>query len=118
MTTKLTIQIVRAAVLAALVLPSRAAAQAAPPAIGPFVVDVRGPVPRFSREPQLAASRGLTELELPGSGLGVDAGAHLYFYRWKANTFGVGGQITLGRSHSSGAASTGQTSQRAVTERF
>ena len=98
-------------------LANRLEAQEPPPPIGPFVVDIRGTIPRFGSDPQLAASRALNELELPGSGFGVDAGVHLYPLRWKAITFGVGGQVTFGRSHSSGNNEAGAVF-RPVTERL
>src|SRR5438034_920497 len=60
-----------------------ASAQEPPPRIGPIVLDLHGTIPRFPDEdPALAASRGLSISELPGTGLGVQAGAHLYFIRW------------------------------------
>jgi len=96
-------------------LPARLDAQDPPPPIGPFVVDISGTVPRFGSDPQLANSRALNELELPGSGFGIDVGAHVYPLRWKAVTFGVGGQVTYGRSHSSGSNQTGAV-LRPVTE--
>src|SRR5262249_50158553 len=68
-------------------------------------------------QPQLAQSRGVSEFELPGGGFGVDADAQYYFFRWKAVTFGVGGQVTLARSHSA-ETSVGGVVERAVTERF
>jgi hypothetical protein len=89
-----------------------------PPRIGPFVVDVRGTVPNFVADPQLAQSRGLTESELPGRGLGADAGVHVYLLRWRAITFGIGGQLTLARSHASAESVGGVETGRAVTERF
>ena len=49
-----------------------------PPPIGPFVVDLHGVVPRFGDDPLLAESRGLNQTELPGPGLGISAGAHVY----------------------------------------
>lgn len=94
------------------------AAQDPPPRIGPFVVDLRGSLPRFPDAPLLAASRGLDVRELPGGGLGVDAGAHVYLLKWKALTLGIGGELVLGRSHSSPAAAEGQPPLRRVTERF
>ena len=75
-----------------------AAAQDPPPRIGPFVVDLHGTVPRFPDDPQLAASRGMGIAELPGSGLGVQVGVHVYPIRWKAVTFGIGGEYATGRS--------------------
>jgi len=95
--------------------PVNALAQEPPPRIGPLVIDVRGTVPRFEQSDQLAASRGLVPGELPRTGLGVDAGAHFYIFKWKAVTFGLGGQVTLARAHASPAESTGL---RPVTERF
>lgn len=95
-----------------------AGVQDEPPPIGPFAVDVRGTSPRFPSQPQLAESRGLGTPELPGSGLGIDINAHVYVFTWKAVTFGLGGQLTLARSHSAAKASGGQVIARAVTERF
>jgi hypothetical protein len=94
-----------------------ARAQEPPPPIGPFVLDIRGTVPSFSSEPQLAESRGISPAQLPGRGLGVDAGIHLYVARWKALTFGVGAQVTLGRARSGAQVISGQP-VLAVTEQF
>jgi hypothetical protein len=93
-------------------------AQDQPPPIGPFVLDVRGSVPRFSGSQALAESRGLAAGELPGAGFGADAGAHLYLFKWRAITFGLGGQVTFGRSRSRGRQEGGIVVERAVTERF
>ena len=84
-----------------------------PPPIPHAVLDIRGTFPKFSQEEQLAASRGLQVAELPGRGLGADAGLHAYVFRWKAVTFGLGAQVTLGRDDVPEG-----TSVRAVTERF
>jgi hypothetical protein len=89
-------------------------AQEPPPPIPHVVLDIRGTFPKFTQEEQLAASRGLQVAELPGRGLGGDAGLHVYVFRWKAVTFGLGAQVTLGR----GTTSAEGTSVRAVTERF
>jgi outer membrane protein with beta-barrel domain len=78
---------------------SSAFAQEPPPRIGPFVVDLHASVPRFPNEDaQLAASRGLSLAQLPGSGLGVQVGAHVYFLRIKVITFGVGAEFAAGRA--------------------
>jgi hypothetical protein len=78
---------------------SPAVAQEPPPPIGPFVIDLHGTFPRFpSDSSQLALSRGLSVAQLPGSGLGVQVGAHLYFLHIKAITFGVGAEVATGRS--------------------
>jgi hypothetical protein len=95
-----------------------ARAQEPPPAIGPFVLDIRGTVPSFSSEAQLAESRGISPAQLPGRGLGVDAGIHLYVARWKAVTFGVGAQVTLGRARSGAQVISDQQVLAPVTEQF
>jgi hypothetical protein len=85
-------------VLLLLVAATPVHAQDPPPKIGPFVVDVHGTFPRFPSDAQLAESRGMTLAELPGRGLGVQIGAHVYFLHWRAITFGVGGELATGRS--------------------
>ena len=92
-----------------------AAAQNEPPRIGPIVLDIRGCVPRFPRAQALADSRGIRLAEVPGAGLGGQLGAHLYFFRWRAITFGIGGEVIAARARQTppqGAA------LRAVTETF
>jgi hypothetical protein len=107
----------RLAVLALLAAASPVRAQDPPPRIGPWALDVRGSVPRFPNDdPLLAASRGLDVRELPGAGLGLDLGAHVYPLKWKAITFGVGAQATLARATSSPPADVALL--RPVTERF
>ena len=93
----------------------RAAAQDEPPRIGPIAIDVRGSFPFFPSDQQLADSRGLTLEELPGRGLGLDFGAHVYLPRWKFITLGLGGQLTLSRASSSAIPELGQLG---ATERF
>lgn len=93
-------------------------AQEPPPRIGPFVVDIHGTFPHFPDNAQLAASRGVDQRELPGSGFGIHAGAHVYVYKWKAVTFGLGGEITEARAHESAHQFSPDDSSRAVTERF
>src|SRR5258708_4813376 len=76
-----------------------ASAQEPPPKIGPFVVDLHGTVPRFPEDLNLADSRGIQSIaELPGSGLGIQIGVHLYLVKWRAITIGIGGEFTSGRS--------------------
>jgi hypothetical protein len=91
-----------------------AQAQDEPKPIGPFVVDVRGALPKFPADAQLALSRGVNVAELPGRGLGLDAGAHVYVFKLKTITFGVGGQMTLGRAQSSADVQDGVELGRAV----
>ena len=96
----------------------RAEAQDPPPPIPRFVLDLRGSIPKFPGNQQLADSRRLDLRELPGAGLGIDAGAHLSVLKWKAVTFGLGAHLTLAQSHSSAYSVEGQPARRAVTERF
>lgn len=93
-----------------------AGAQEPPPRIPLFVVDVHGNLPSFPDNPQLAASRALTQTELPGQGLGVDLGAHVYPFKWRAMTLGFGGQMTVARARRTQGA--GSAGLRAVTERL
>ena len=90
--------------------------QEPPPKIGPFVVDLHATIPRFPDDVQLAASRGMSLAELPGTGLGVQVGLHLYLLRWKAITFGIGGEYASSRAAQTPAA--GLTGVRAATETF
>ncbi|MGB7220770.1 MAG: hypothetical protein WBD07_18365 [Vicinamibacterales bacterium] len=95
-----------------------ASAQEPPPRLPIVVVDLHGTVPNFSDDPRLAASRGLSQAQLPGLGIGGAVGAHVYPFRWRAVTFGIGGQLTVARARQSPAAS-GQTPALApVTARF
>ena len=107
-----------AALVICLTLCSSAHAQEPP--IGPFVVDLHGTFPMFPNDLlDLAESRGLSLAELPGVGVGVDVGAHVYLLKWRAITFGVGGELTIGRARSTPPTVGRQTtSLRPVTERF
>jgi len=96
----------------------RAGAQDPPPPIPRFVVDFRGSIPQFPGNQQLADSRRLDLRELPGAGLGIDAGAHLSVLKWKAVTFGLGAHLTMARSGASAYSVEGRPARRAVTERF
>jgi hypothetical protein len=95
-----------------------ASAQDPPPKIGPFVLDVHGTIPRMPKDDQLADSRGLLVSELPGAGLGGHASANIYFLSWKAVTFGIGADATVGRSHGAAKPISSTQTGRAVTERF
>lgn len=96
-------------------------AQEPPPKIGPFVVDLHGTVPRFPNAGTLAASHDLVVAELPGRGLGLQVGAHVYLLRWRAVTFGLGGEFVTSRARKTPptSQSSGQmTSLRATEEKF
>ena len=103
---------------------SRAAAQQAPPRIGPIVADVHLTFPNFPNDSvQLAASRGnpdLTVTDLPGIGRGIDIAAQLYFFKVHGITFGAGGNLMIGTSHSSPPTpGPGQVAAgKAVSERY
>jgi len=96
------------------VTPARA--QDPPPPIPLFVVDVQGNVARFPQDPILAESRGISLTELPGAGLGGQLGVHLYFFKFKAITIGVGGQATVARAKQTPPVDQDQI--KAVTEKF
>ena len=86
-----------AVMLASFARPARA--QDPPPKIPLFAVDLHATVPQFpSDDPLLAASRGMVVGELPGTGLGVQVGVHMYPLRLRAVTFGVGGELAIGRA--------------------
>ena len=102
----------------AAVYPRAASGQDQPPRIGPFVVDIRGTAPNFPSDELLAASRGLAVAELPGRGLGLDGGAHLYLFKWRVITLGVGAQVTFARASSPAVVQDGAETARAVTSWF
>ncbi len=82
-----------------------ASAQDPPPRIPRFVIDLHATVPMFPNDLiDLAASRGLSLAELPGTGLGAQASIHLYLFTWKALTVGVGGEAMVGRASSTPSA--------------
>jgi hypothetical protein len=58
--------------------------------VGGFVVDARGAIPFLPDTPGVAEPRETSAELMPGYGWGFDVGAHVYPFRWKAITFGVG----------------------------
>ena len=56
-------------------------------------------LPKVPANDGLAAPYGLAGSNLPGLGLGVNAGAHVYPLHWKSVTFGLGVNAVIGRSH-------------------
>jgi len=113
---RMRVSVFACASLIALLAANRALAQDPQPKIGPFVVDLHATVPRFPQDLQLAQSRDMTLAELPGSGLGVLVGVHIYPLRWRAVTFGLGGEFATGRSRQTPTAA--QTAIRPATERL
>ena len=61
-----------------------------PGRIGPFVIDIHGSFVNVGQDELLATNRGLTPDQLAGSGLGIDVGGHVYLFRYREVTFGVG----------------------------
>ena len=99
----------RAALASAfIVLASHAAfAQEPPPPLPRFVVDLQGLVPVFPNDAAHLAgsrpadqSRPLSVSELPGAGRGGRAAAHVYLFKYRAITLGIGGEVSLGSSSS------------------
>lgn len=48
---------------------------------------------RFGTNEELALTRGFRDDQLPANGLGLEAGAHVYLWRWRAITFGLGASV-------------------------
>ena len=112
-----------AVVLASFACP--AFAQDAPPPIPRVVVDAHATVPLFpTDDPLLAQSRNLQLVELPGAGLGAQIGLHFYPLRTRHVTFGLGGELAVGRSSqtppplAAAAAAAGVVPQRVSEERI
>src|SRR5215212_4540713 len=63
-------------------------------------IRTQDPPPRFpSDDSVLAASRGMNLTELPGTGLGLRAGLHVYPLRRRVISVGIGGEaMTAGAS--------------------
>src|SRR5947207_12627069 len=73
-----------------------AAAQQTEP-IGPFAADVRGIFARHKAEPSVATDLGVDAGNLPSRSVGLVARAHVYPWRGRKITLGVGGEFALGR---------------------
>jgi hypothetical protein len=94
-----------------------ARAQDPPPRIPLLVVDVQGNFPNFPQNQAVADSRDIALGELPGRGLGAQIGIQLHFFRFKAITFGVGGQAMMSRATQTPAEGAPEELV-AVTEKF
>ena len=89
-------------VLAALLaLPTPAAAQQERSVerrpIGWFAADARVSLPRYKQDPGVAAAAGVAAENLPGRGLGLAAGAHVYPLRTRRIALGFGAEILTSR---------------------
>lgn len=69
-----------------------AAAQSVPPVSG-FIVDVRGSVPFYPTEADVAEPRAISTAQLPSWGLGLEVGTHVYPLRWKGLALGLGASV-------------------------
>jgi hypothetical protein len=95
-------------------IPARA--QEPPPPIPRVALDVHATVPHFSQDAALADSRGLSAGELPGVGLGAHMTVTVYPLKWRAITFGLGGELVTARAKYTPPEDTATT--QPVTETF
>jgi outer membrane protein with beta-barrel domain len=87
------------AVAAALVAAGASAALAQEPDPLPKVaLDVQAATPKFPRDPNVATSLGVTTDNMPGRGLGVAVGLHVYPARLGKVTLGLGAQFLVSRA--------------------
>src|SRR5262249_1466087 len=99
-------------------------AQDAPPPPGTlpiprFAVDVRAAFPKFKQDTTLATSIGVTAANLPTRAYGLVVGAHWYPMRYRAITFGVGGELVkASKSRTLTPAKQGDPEGPTVTTRF
>jgi hypothetical protein len=93
-------------------------AQEAPPRLPYLVVDLHGAFVGFPATQGLADSRGVALGQLPGPTIGGDIAVHIYPLRWRAITFGIGGQVMAARSRQVPAAVAGVGTLTPVTETF
>ena len=107
-----------ALMLAVLIGIGRAEAQ---PTTGPlphFVVDTRGSLVRFKRDPGVADPLKVALDNLPTRGLGLTVGAHWYALRLRRITFGLGGELLLARDTATFEDNENDTTGPAVTTRL
>ena len=64
-----------------------------PERIGWFVADLRGSISPSGQNPALATSKGFDPATMPATTLGGEAGVHVYVYRWRVITFGIGASV-------------------------
>ena len=58
--------------------------------IGRFVADFRGSLVPYEQNVDFAISRGIRPSITPSIGVGLEVGGHVYVFRWRVVTFGVG----------------------------
>lgn len=84
-----------------------------------YVMDLRVALPKVPANDALAHPYGLTATDMPGLGIGIEGGAHVYPLRWKKITFGVGVSGVYGGAHASPVThSDGTVTGKIVSARF
>ena len=96
---------------------------AAPPGatstrIPAFVFDARGAVAMLKQSPATAASFGSAPDALPGRGIGLVGGLHVYPIRRGHFAFGLGGEMLLARASRQGTDAAGKPTGRPVRRRL
>jgi hypothetical protein len=69
-----------------------------PDPIDKFALDARVAIPNFPDDAAIATALAVTTENLPGRGLGISAGAHVYPARLGRVTLGIGGELLLTRA--------------------
>lgn len=107
-------------VLVFLLVATPVSAQQPPARVPPFVIDLQGAIAQLGASQSLADSRlGISsQTQLPSSGLGLHAAAHLYPVRWRAVIVGIGGEVTMARGSGTAIAISGSTPLPSVNERL
>jgi opacity protein-like surface antigen len=60
-----------------------------------FVIDARGSLAKFGLRPDTATALGVQAADMPGPGLGITAGAHVYLLPLGRVVLGAGGEVML-----------------------
>jgi hypothetical protein len=79
-------------------LPAGVLAQERPEPVGPFALDLRVALPRFPDTQAIADALVVTKENLPGRGLGLSAGVHVYPFRLGKVAVGLGGELLVGQA--------------------
>ncbi len=116
----MTVRILFVLALLGCCLPVAAAAQEpSEQPITRYAIDLHAALPKVPGNNDLGRPYGLDSTTLPGLGIGLSAGAHVYPLRLKKITFGVGVSGVLGRAHASPVKkSDGTLAGKDVTARF
>jgi hypothetical protein len=85
--------------------------------IAPFAADVRVALPRFPHDEAIATTLGVTDENLPGRGLGLSFGAHVYPFRGKV-ALGLGAEVLMTRASKTLAGDEGAPDGPTVKGRF